>query len=188
MDPKTLTGITLEPGPGGVWTLKIPQMAEVPAKTETVEAEQVQALAGVADFEINGIPVGAALLGGTLAVGLTELISGFIPEQGLPGGVSAKLVAQAVAAWAAIQWGPNLIGKEAFTIAAAFIAFDATRTFIPLDENIKKIVRQVTARTGGTTDTVAAAQGNATIDTAPADQGQGGLPALAAGRLALAGL
>lgn len=184
MDTPTLK---MERGTDGAWTLKIPPEL-LAAKEPTAEAEQPAAIQGIADFEINGIPVGAAALGGAAAVFVTELISGFTPKVDLPAGVNPELLTQALGAWALIQWGPNLIGKEAATIGASFVAFQAVRAFIPLDEQIRKIVRGVTNGNGGRgadAGTVDAAQSR--IETAPADQGAG-LPALAAGRLALAGL
>jgi len=98
---------------------------------EGIEQRQ---LAGIAGFQIAGIPFGAAAVGGTVALLTAEIIDGLLAGKNVP-----EAFAKAIGAWAVKNWGARLVGSEAALDAAKFLAFDAVRSFVPIDEWVKKI-------------------------------------------------
>lgn len=97
------------------------------------EVEQRQ-LAGITGFQIAGIPVGSAAVGGFIALLTSEVIDGLLAGRNVP-----EAFAKLIGAWAVKQWGSRWVGAEAAADAAKFLAFDAVRSFIPLDEWVQKI-------------------------------------------------
>jgi len=100
-------------------------------RQQVIEQRQ---LAGFAQFEIAGIPVGKAVLGGGLALLTSEIIDGLLAGRNVP-----EALAKAIGAWAVKNWGVRLVGPEAALDAAKFLAFDAARSIIPIDEWVKKL-------------------------------------------------
>ena len=113
----------------GAWEFKIPE------KEPEADLAQVGVLEGIDKFEIAGIKVGAGLIGGTTALLTTSLVDGFITQ----GGFTASLV-KLIAAGGLVQFGSGILGRTATTYASAFIAFDVTRTLIPLDKWIQDLL------------------------------------------------
>lgn len=129
---------------------------------------KVEQLAGVTEFEPWDIPIGKALIGGFVAVVGSELIDGFLKDQGnmVLGGV--KLAA----AGAVIRWGKGLLGKGGATAVALLLAYDGIRHIIPIDQYAHRLASGVsgvvtTRGLGGNQDSV--------IDAGNGDSGGRGI-------------
>ncbi|MBA7500040.1 hypothetical protein ES704_02793 [subsurface metagenome] len=123
-------------------------IAESFAKAETSiekkeEVEQKQ-LGGLAEVEIMGIPLGQAAIGGGVALLISELVDGIIG-----GAVTDRLgetwgpaLIKGGSAWAIKQWGAGVIGAKAADTAALFLAWEAIRSLVPIDEWIKDLFKK----------------------------------------------
>ena len=80
-------------------------------------------MAGVAEVEVAGIPVGQAVAGGLVA-GIFDGLVSLIPQFRV-GGAVPQLVVRALAAWAAFRWGPKVFGTKAAQTAGLFLTYDA---------------------------------------------------------------
>jgi hypothetical protein len=102
-------------------------------------------------FEADGVPIEDALIGGFGAVIVLELLQGVLGS-GLFGGIglqTGQLLVKGLASWALANFGPNVgMSKSAATLGAGFIAFDALRQLIPLDDIIKDAMRGVLPTVG----------------------------------------
>ena len=81
-------------------------------------AEKEGILAGVAETEIAGVPVGAAITG-ALTAGVADGLISMVPVKA-PG-----VAVRGIAAWAMIQWGPRIFGTKAAQTGGLFLAYDA---------------------------------------------------------------
>jgi hypothetical protein len=86
-------------------------------------AEREGIMAGVAEVEIAGIPVGQAVAGGLVA-GIFDGLVSLIPQFKV-GGAVPQLIVRSLAAWTAIKWGPRVFGTKAAQTAGLFLAYDA---------------------------------------------------------------
>jgi len=112
-------------------------------KEEKSEVEQKQ-LGGLAEVEIMGIPLGQAAIGGGVALLISELVDGIIG-----GAVTDRLgetwgpaLIKGGSAWAVKQWGAGVIGAKAADTAALFLAWEAIRSLVPIDEWIKDLFKK----------------------------------------------
>ncbi len=125
-------------------------IAEIFAKAETstekkeeVDQKQEQ-LGGLAEVQIMGIPLGQAAIGGGIALLISELVDGIIG-----GAVTDRLgetwgpaLIKGGSAWAVKQWLPGVIGAKAADTAALFLAWEAIRSLVPIDEWIKDLFKK----------------------------------------------
>ena len=112
-------------------------------KEEKSEVEQKQ-LGGLAEVEIMGIPLGQAAIGGGIALLISELVDGIIG-----GTVTDRLgetwgpaLIKGGSAWAVKQWLPGVIGAKAADTAALFLAWEAIRSLVPIDEWIEGLFKK----------------------------------------------
>ncbi len=126
--------------------------AEVISAKETPKAELSDA--GVANFQVMGIPIGQAVAGGFVAVFATELVDGFLAKQNSYVRGAVKLGA----AYAAVKWGKKIpfVGETGAKAIALLIAFDAVRDFIPIDTYAKNLATKIS----GTWTSAGLAQGS----------------------------
>ena len=110
-------------------------------KKEEVEQKQ---LGGIMTTEIAGIPVGKALIGGGVALLISELVDGIIGGtiKEKVGEDWAEAVIKGGSAWAVKAWGAGIIGQPAADAAALFLAFDAIRSIIPIDDWISGLFKK----------------------------------------------
>ena len=108
------------------------------------EVEEQQQLGGLAEVEIMGIPLGQAAIGGGIALLISELVDGIIG-----GTVTDRLgetwgpaLIKGGSAWAVKQWLPGVIGAKAADTAALFLAWEAIRSLVPIDEWIKDLFKK----------------------------------------------
>ncbi|MBA7525961.1 hypothetical protein ES705_18121 [subsurface metagenome] len=108
------------------------------------EVEQEKQLGGLAEVEIMGIPLGQAAIGGGIALLISELVDGIIG-----GTVTDKMgetwgpaLVKGGSAWAVKQWLPGVIGAKAANTAALFLAWEAIRSLVPIDEWIKDLFKK----------------------------------------------
>lgn len=150
------------------------------------EMEQAAILAPLSDLRFGDVDLGTPLVGGSVALVMTELVDGVlggfnIGQFGL-GGVGTTLVTRSIEALLLqSKMVRDIIGPEAARFGAGFIVFDAARAIIPLDQVISNALRGVTGAIGGRTNNAG------TGDTSTQQQIQPeGLPELVRGRLSLA--
>lgn len=122
-------------------------------------AAQEGILSGLSRFEVAGIPVGAAATG-ALAAGLFDGLVGLV--QGVAPQVPSWAM-KAVGAWAAIQWGPRLLGSTAAQTAGLFLAYDSIQELINLRGLISGLFQGL--RPGSSAPAVAPAAPQGTPET-----------------------
>lgn len=83
----------------------------------------------IMNFQVWGIPVGGAVLGGFIAVLATELIDGFMANQKPWQRGLVKLAVAGVAG----KWGKRFLGDTGSKAVAILVAFDAIRDLTPID-------------------------------------------------------
>lgn len=105
----------------------------------------------IMSFEIWGIPVGQAVLGGFVAIFASELIDGFMANQPPWQRGLAKLGGAAVAG----LWGKRILGSTGAKAVALLLTFDAMRDFTPVDAWAKQLAEKIsgTLTTAGLADT-----------------------------------
>lgn len=113
-------------------------------KTAKLEASGVAGTVGqVSGFEVWGIPVGQAAVGGFIAVMATELVDGFMSTQSVQMRGAVKLVT----AGALVKWGGKFIGSTTGKAVALLMAFDAIRDLTPIDSWAANLASKVTKKT-----------------------------------------
>ena len=124
-----------------IWEAHNQKLAEKKDEPSIIEHEQ---LAGLTKIEIAGIPVGQALIGGSVALLVSELVDGIIG-----GAIKDKLgvtwgpaIIKGGSAWAAKRWLPGVIGAKAADTAALFLAWEAIRSLIPIDTWISGLFKK----------------------------------------------
>ena len=106
-------------------TLIQKQLDEI-LKEKTAKAEDsgiAAAVNKVTDFEFQGIPIGAAVVGGAVAVFATEVIDGFMHNQSAQVRGMVKLAGAA----GVMMIGKKFIGTKAAGAVALLMAFDAIK-------------------------------------------------------------
>lgn len=119
-------------------------------------------------FELGGIPVGQAVVGGFVAIFASELVDGFLSnwqpwQRGL-----AKLGAAFVAG----MWGKRLLGNTGAAAVVLLLTFDAVRDFTPIDSWADQLAERVTGTV--TTAGLAGAQTGGRPINQPTNRGTGG--------------
>jgi hypothetical protein len=97
---------------------------------------------GIMSFEIQGIPVGQAAVGGFAAIVLSELIDGFASDMK---DWQRGLIKLGVAAIAA-KWGGRILGSTGSKAVALLLTFDAIRDFTPIDTWADTIAEKITGK------------------------------------------
>ncbi len=124
----------------------IEQMLKAKEPDEVLKKEEVEQkqLGGLAEVQIMGIPLGQAAIGGGIALLISELVDGIIG-----GAVTDRLgetwgpaLIKGGSAWAVKQWLPGVIGAKAADTAALFLAWEAIRSLVPIDEWIKDLFKK----------------------------------------------
>lgn len=109
-------------------------------ETASVKEEaKVRQLAGITEFEVWDVPVGKALFGGFVAVVGSELVDGFLANQG---DMVIGLVKLA-GAGAIVKWGSRLLGKGVATAVALLLAYDGIRHILPIDQYAHQLASKV---------------------------------------------
>ncbi|MBA7559165.1 hypothetical protein ES708_00779 [subsurface metagenome] len=113
--------------------------AKAEASTENKEEIEHEQLGGIMATEIMGIPLGQALIGGGVALIVSELVDGIIggAVKERMGVEWAEALIKGGSAWAVKAWGPGILGAKAADTAALFLAWEAIRSIIPIDNWIK---------------------------------------------------
>ena len=96
-------------------------------------------LTGISEWRIFGLPVGA-VAGGAIVGGVGDALSGavvgLVPQ-------APSWAVKAAAAWAVVQWGPKIIGKEVAQVGALFLTYDAVQELFNLRGSIANIISGV---------------------------------------------
>ena len=103
-------------------------------------AEREGILGGVAETEIAGVPVGAAITG-ALTAGVADGLIAMIPVKA-PG-----VAVRGIASWAMIRWGPRIFGAKAAQTGGLFLAYDAMQELFDFRGTVKGFFKK--ARTVG---------------------------------------
>jgi len=103
-------------------------------KVEKAEMEREGVLGGLTGWDVQGIPVGQAVVGGFAAVFVTELVDGLMVSQSNVARGVVKLIVAGVGA----RWGKRLLGDTGAKAITLLIAFDAIRDLIPIDTWAKR--------------------------------------------------
>ena len=106
-------------------------------------AREEGVLGGIAETDIAGIPVGAALTG-ALCAGVADGLIAMIPMK-LP-----SAVVRGAASWGMIEYGPRVVGTTAAQTAGLFLAYDALQEIF----NFRGVTRDLfrLRRRGGVSD------------------------------------
>ncbi len=128
----------LEPKPEDIVT-GAEQKAEKKA-----DMEEAGALAGITSLKVWDIPLGQAAVGGFVAVVASELIDGFLANQG----ATTRGLVKLVGAGATIKWGRGLLGNTGAAAVALLLAYDGLRSLLPIDEWASRVAGGVTPLTG----------------------------------------
>lgn len=139
--------------------------AEVKPAAPVAEMEDAGgALAGISKFDIAGIPVGTALVGGFGAVFVTELVDGFMATQSATTRGMVKLGSAVVIG----KYGKKFLGDGVSKAIGLLITFDALRDIVPLDT----YAQQLASKISGLTTTAGLAGNNKTMRTMSAPEAQ----------------
>jgi hypothetical protein len=95
------------------------------------------------DFEVAGIPIGKAVIGGGIAILATELIDGFLLKYNQTSKNVAGIVKLA-SAGVTMKFGQKYLGKEAAGVLALLLTFDAIRDLTPIDSWMNTVANKVT--------------------------------------------
>lgn len=118
--------------------------AELEAENKA-NLEQAGFVGGITSFEIQGVPVGQAVIGGFTAVFASELIDGFLVKQA----DWMKGLIKLAGAGVAIKWGPRAFGKTGAFAVGLLLAYDGIRSLIPIDSWARRGATAVTSRVPG---------------------------------------
>lgn len=87
--------------------------------------ERVGVLEPIAETEVFGLPVGAAVTGGLIA-GLADGLLALIPIK------APEIAVRGFGAFAMARWGPRWFGKTAANTAALFLTYDAIQSLFDI--------------------------------------------------------
>lgn len=121
-----------------IWEVK-PKSEEDKKDTSAKLAQTKGVVGQIMDFEIMGVPVGQAVVGGFGAVFATEVIDGVLVTQT----VQVKGVVKLVAAGATAMWAKPLFGSTGSKVIALLITFDALRDLSPIDMWAKQLAAMI---------------------------------------------
>jgi len=113
-------------------------------EAETEIAEHEKSMAGVFDqainFEIQGIQVGRAAVGGFAAIFTSELIDGFATAQS----ANTRGFIKLGVGWAMVAFASKWLGKSFTGATALLLTFDAIRDLTPLNEWAANLADKIT--------------------------------------------
>lgn len=124
---------------------------------------------GLASFELQGLPIGQAAVGGFVAVMATELIDGFLAKQNN----LLRAGAKGLVALGAMRYGTRVLGSVGAKAVALFVLYDALRDVVPFDT----LAKNLTARVSGVLPTRGLAQGSVREAERVLRNAQGGIGA-----------
>lgn len=96
----------------------------------------------IMSFEVWGVPVGQAAVGGFVAIFASELIDGFMANQQPWQRGLVKLGAAGIAG----MWGKRLLGSTGSKAVALLLAFDALRDLSPIDSWADQLAEGISGR------------------------------------------
>jgi len=96
----------------------------------------------IMDFEIQGIPVGQAAIGGFAAIFASELVDGFMADSVVWQRGLVKLAIAGIA----VRWGTRFLGNTGAKTVALLLTFDAIRDLSPLDRWADQLAQRITGR------------------------------------------
>lgn len=99
-------------------------------------------LSGLTEFRIMGLPLGAVAGGaaiGGVGDALAGLVTGFVPA-------FPSWAVKALSAFAVIQWGPRIVGKELAQLGGLFLTYDAVQELFNIRGSVANIVGGVTGK------------------------------------------
>jgi hypothetical protein len=97
-------------------------------------------IAGQLDKSVKGVPIGSALVGGGLALIVSDVIDGFVNPVGDDGGYNMiNGAAKLATVFVTTKFARGFIGGTGATVYGALIAFSVLRDFLPIDEWVGKI-------------------------------------------------
>ncbi len=102
------------------------EVEEKPAKAELADMSVAKTFNQVTGFEIWGIPIGSAVLGGFAAIFATELVDGYLKNQSVMVRGAVKLVGAGVI----VKFGGKYLGKDVANTIALLMAFDGLKNDI----------------------------------------------------------
>lgn len=126
---------------------KIAEAFDINPKDEPEAELEKGMLDDFMSFEMWGIPVGQAVIGGFSAIVISELVDGFMSNQQPWQRGLVKLGCAGVAA----KWGRRFLGSTGAKSVALLLAFDAVRDFTPIDSWADQLAEKITGTvtTGG---------------------------------------
>jgi len=111
-----------------------PAQADLLKQKEHTELAEVEDIGGSLESlvrtEVWDIPVGQALVGGFVAVFLSELTDGFMATSS----ATTRALIKGGLAGASVKWGKKLFGATGAKAIALLLAFDAIRDLTPMDQ------------------------------------------------------
>jgi hypothetical protein len=115
----------VDKGPEKPATVEDPK-PEAEAEAELSDMSLSKTFGKVTDFEVWGVPLGAALVGGFVGIFATELVDGYLKNQSVMVRGGVKLVGAGVIA----KFLPKYLGKELCYTVALLMAFDGLKNDI----------------------------------------------------------
>ena len=113
-------------------------------EAEKEVAEHERTMTGVFDqalnFEVAGIQVGKAAVGGFAAIFASELVDGFASTQS----ENVRGMIKIGVGWGMVAFASKWLGKTLTTSAALFLTFDALRDLTPLNEWAANLADKIT--------------------------------------------
>lgn len=95
----------------------------IPTDKETADLEQAKALTGISKFEVFGIPLGNAVVGGGIAFLVDQMTERFLPQVTGP-------TANLAGAFLIMAVGKRFLGTSTAQAAAMFLTYEALRDTI----------------------------------------------------------
>lgn len=126
---------------------KIPEKTVAVVEDPEAEMEAKGFISDLMGYEIQGIPVAQAAVGGFVAIFASELVDGFMADSE---DWKRGLVKVAVAA-VTVKWGKKIFGSTGSKAIALLLTFDAIRDFTPIDSWADQLAEKIsgTATTAG---------------------------------------
>jgi hypothetical protein len=118
---------------------EVEKTAVIGKGTEVAVVADSGILNQVMSFEVAGIPIGEAAVGGFVAIIASELIDGILAKQSKTTKAALKLGG----AFAAVKFGKGILGNTGSKAVALLLTFDALRDLTPIDEWGNKLANKV---------------------------------------------
>ena len=114
----------------------------VEEKEEVAEHERIGILDQAMGFDIAGIQVGKAALGGFSAIFTSELVDGFMISQS----ANIRGLTKIGVGWGLVAFASKWLGKSFTGAAALFLTFDALRDLSPMNEWAAQLADRITGQ------------------------------------------